>query len=103
MATTCLFLSDRGKCDEKMFRLIRYSMRIWILQEKLRLSLMEARVYTRRERPETLGEIADFFHASTDDLEKCALIVDEKVREALKEDPDFFLGFEPVYPEDDVS
>ncbi len=98
-----LFTSfDDGGCTEENFRLIRYSMRIWILQEKLRFSLLAARIYTRNERPESAEAIAEFFHIDVKEVEGYIPLVEEKVRKALEADPDLFQGFEPVYPEDEV-
>ncbi len=98
-----LFLRRDGGCTEENFRRIRYCMRIWILQECLGFSLVDARIYTRRERPESLGEIAEFFHSDPDSLKARIPSIEWRVSEALKEDPNFFHGYEPVYPRDKVK
>jgi len=98
-----LFLRRDGGCTEENFRRIRYCMRIWILQDCLGFSLMDARIYTRGERPETLEDIAAFFHADLDSVRARIPMVEWKVSEALKKDPNFFHGYAPVYPEDKVD
>ncbi len=98
-----LFTSfDDGGCTEENFRLIRYSMRIWILQEKLKFSLLAARIYTRNERPESVEDIAEFFHISMKEVVEYIPLVEERVNKALEADPNLFQGFEPVYPDDKI-
>ncbi len=94
---------DDGPCSEEDFRRIRYSTRIWILQENLKLSLMDARIYTRRERPETIEDIAEFFGTDAGLLESRIPEIENKLESALEEDPNFFHGYGPVYPEDRVD
>ncbi len=98
-----LFLKEgKGECTEENFRLMRYSTRIWLLQEYLRLSLMDARIFTRKERPESIEDIAAFFHEDPDSLKARIPMVEWKVSKALEENPNFFHGYTPVYPEDKV-
>jgi|GEM_PF-3260521 len=101
---TGLVRKDNEKgCTENDFRRIRYSMRIWILQENLELSLMDARIYTRRERPESIEEITAFFGTDTESVESRIPEIESKVEAALERDPNFFHGYEPVFPEDKIA
>lgn len=50
--------------SEEEFRELRYATRMWLLQERVPLSFVEARIYLHREKPETLGDIARRFGLS---------------------------------------
>ena len=51
--------------DEE-FRMVRYATRSWLLQERVPLSFVQARIYLHEEKPETLEEIAEKFNLPID-------------------------------------
>ena len=84
---------------EDEFRAVRYATRIWLLQERVPLTFVEARIYLHDEKPETLDYIAERFGLDKDDLPSMEETVKEKVRKA-EEQRDIFFGHGPIYPDD---
>ena len=50
-----------GRLTDEEFREVRYATRSWLLQERVPLTFIQARVYLHLERPETLESIAEDF------------------------------------------
>ena len=83
--------------DEE-FRMIRYATRSWLLQERVPLSFVQARIYLHEEKPETLDEIAEKFNLPIDRVKEAEPIIKKKVEGAEKEREVFF-GHSPIFPE----
>ena len=80
------------------FRMIRYATRSWLLQERVPLTFLQARIYLHKEKPETLEEIAERFSLPIDKVLEAESIIRKKVENAEKE-RDIFFGHTPIYPE----
>jgi hypothetical protein len=89
----------QGQTTEREFRFIRYSTRVWLLQERAGLSFADARIYTHREKPESFADIDEKFSFEPGESERRYPQVCAEVEEKLKT-VDVFCGFDPVYPED---
>ena len=83
--------------DEE-FRMVRYATRSWLLQERVPLSFVQARIYLHEEKPETLEEIAEKFNLPIDRVKEAEPIIRKKVEDAEKE-RDIFFGHSPIFPE----
>lgn len=83
--------------DEE-FRVVRYATRSWLLQERVPLSFVQARIYLHEEKPETLEEIAEKFNLPIDRVKEAEPIIRKKVEDAEKE-RDIFFGHSPIFPE----
>ncbi len=82
--------------DEE-FHMVRYATRSWLLQERVPLSFVQARIYLHDEKPETLEEIAEKFNLPIDKVLEAEPIIRKKVEEAEKK-RDIFFGHYPIYP-----
>lgn len=80
------------------FRMIRYATRSWLLQERVPLTFLQARIYLHKEKPETLEEIAERFGLPIEKVLEAESIIRKKVEEAEKE-RDIFFSHTPIYPE----
>ncbi len=87
---------------EDEFREVRYATRIWLLLERVPPSFAEARIYLRREKPETPEDIARRFGLSVEDILRSDSEIIGKVAKAEAES-DIFFGHGPVYPEDSLN
>lgn len=87
---------------EDEFREVRYATRIWLLQERVPLSFAEARIYLRREKPETPEDIARRFGLSAEDILRSDPEIIGKVAKAEAE-RDIFFGHGPICPEDSLN
>ena len=83
---------------EEEFRMVRYATRSWLLQERVPLSFVQARIYLHDEKPETLEEIAELFNLPIDKVIEAEPIIRKKVEDAEKE-RDIFFGHSPIFPE----
>lgn len=84
--------------DEE-FRMVRYATRSWLLQERVPLSFVQARIYLHEEKPETLEEIAEKFNLPIDRVREAEPIIKKKVKDAEKE-RDIFFDHGPIYPKE---
>ena len=84
--------------DEE-FRMVRYATRSWLLQERVPLSFVQARIYLHEEKPETLEEIAEKFNLPIDKVREAEPIIKKKVKDAEKE-RDIFFDHSPIYPKE---
>ena len=82
--------------DEE-FHDVRYATRMWLLQERVPLSFVEARIFLHEEKPETLEEIALRFGLSIEDVLRSEPEIRKKVEEAM-DDREIFFGHTPIYP-----
>ena len=80
------------------FRMVRYATRSWLLQERVPLSFVQARIYLHEEKPETLEEIAEMFNLPINKVKEAEPIIRKKVEDAEKE-RDIFFGHSPIFPE----
>jgi len=85
-----------GKLTDEEFRMVRYATRSWLLQERVPLTFVQARVYLHRERPETLGSIAEDFDLPLNKVEKSEKHIREKVEKAMAE-REILFGHNPLY------
>ena len=83
---------------EEEFRMVRYATRSWLLQERVPLSFIQARIYLHEEKPETLEEIAEKFNLPINKVKEAEPIIRKKVEEVEKE-RDIFFGHTPIFPE----
>lgn len=81
------------------FRMVRYATRSWLLQERVPLSFVQARIYLHEEKPETLEEIAEMFNLPINKVKEAEPVIRKKVEEAEKE-RDVFFGHTPIFPEE---
>ena len=81
------------------FRMVRYATRSWLLQERVPLSFVQARIYLHEEKPETLEEIAEKFNLPINKVKEAEPVIRKKVEEAEKE-RDVFFGHTPIFPEE---
>ncbi len=84
---------------EEEFRIVRYATRSWLLQERVPLSFVQARIYLHEEKPETLEEIAEKFNLPINKVKEAEPIIRKKVEDAEKE-RDIFFGHDPIFPEE---
>lgn len=91
---------DRMLTEEE-FRMVRYATRSWLLQERVPLSFVQARIYLHEEKPETLEEIAEKFDLPLDKVTEAEAFIRRKVEDA-EEKRDVFFGHTPIYPTDEV-
>ena len=87
-----------GILTDEEFRMVRYATRSWLLQERVPLSFVQARIYLHEEKPETLEEIAEKFNLPIDRVKEAEPIIRKKVEDAEKE-RDIFFGHSPIFPE----
>ena len=80
------------------FRMVRYATRSWLLQERVPLSFVQARIYLHEEKPETLDEIAEKFNLPIDRVKEAEPTIRKKVENAEKV-RDVFFGHGPIFPE----
>lgn len=80
-------------------RKTNYCIRLWLLQELADCTFLEARIYLRNERNETLEKIASLNHMNINEIQLIEQSANEKVHRA-KSKGDLFHGFEPIYPKD---
>ncbi len=83
---------------EEEFRMVRYATRSWLLQERVPLSFVQARIYLHVEKPETLEEIAEKFNLPINKVKEAEPIIRKKVEDAEKE-REIFFGHDPIFPE----
>jgi len=88
---------DEILSDEE-FRMVRYATRMWLLQERVPLSFIEARIYLHDEKPETLEDIAERFGYPIDEIRGSIPEIEKKVEGAMKE-REIFFGHTAIYPE----
>lgn len=82
--------------DEE-FREVRYATRMWLLQERVPLSFVEARIYLHEEKPETFEEIAQRFNLTVEKIQKMEPEIKSKVEDAMSQ-REIFFGHTPIYP-----
>ena len=70
------------------------------MQEVAGCSFLEARVYLRRERNETLEELASKYDMDIDEIRAIEKIADEKAGR-VQSSGNLFYGHEPIYPGED--
>ena len=85
-----------GRLTDEEFRMVRYATRSWLLQERVPLTFVQARVYLHRERPETLGSIAEDFDLPLNKVEESEKHIMEKVEKAMAE-REILFGHDPLY------
>ena len=85
--------------SDEEFRMVRYATRSWLLQERVPLTFVQARIYLHKEKPETLKEIAERFGLPLEKVIEAEPVIRKKVEDAEKEG-DIFFGHGPVYPGD---
>ena len=81
-------------------RKVRYCTRLWLLQEIAGCTFLEARVYLRRERNETVASLAEIYSIAEDEVMAAAASAEGKAAEAEAKG-DLFHGYEPMYPNPD--
>ncbi len=86
------------KVTDEEFRLIRYATRMRLLQERVPLTFVQARIYLREEKSESIEDIATRFGLSPEEVERAEPYIRGKVEEAMKE-RDIFFGHEPIIPD----
>ena len=79
------------------FREIRYATRIWLLQERVPLSFIEARIYLHEEKPETLNDIATRFGIPLEEIARTEPSIRKKVENA-EQKREIFFGHSPINP-----
>ncbi|MBO5600819.1 MAG: hypothetical protein J5897_07255 [Candidatus Methanomethylophilus sp.] len=84
---------------ESEFREVRYATRIWLLQERVPLSFVEARIYLRNEKSESPEDIAERFGLTVEKIIESEPKIRRKVTDAEKE-REIFFGHSPIFPED---
>lgn len=77
------------------FNLIRYATRCWLLQERVPLSFLEARIYLHEEKPESLEDISEKFNVPLEDILEMEPSIREKVDAAIQQREVFF-GHDPI-------
>lgn len=85
--------------SDQEFRLVRYATRSWLLQERVPLTFVQARIYLHKEKPESLEEIAERFGLPIDEVICAESQIRKKVEDAGKK-REIFFGHEPIYPDD---
>ncbi|MBR4504286.1 MAG: hypothetical protein IKP20_04875 [Candidatus Methanomethylophilaceae archaeon] len=86
-----------GKLTDEEFREVRYATRSWLLQERVPLTFVQARIFLHHERPETLESISKEFGLPLDKVKESEKLIREKVEEAM-ERREVFFGHGPLYP-----
>ena len=86
-----------GRLTDEEFREVRYATRSWLLQERVPLTFVQARIFLHRERPETLESISEEFGLPLDKVKESEKLIREKVGKATAEREVFF-GHGPLYP-----
>lgn len=71
---------------------IRYSVRMWLLQERAKMSFQEASVYLRYERPKALEDFDEKWHLSDSEINIIMKSAKEKFEKA-SEYTDVFMGY----------
>ena len=93
--------TDPWRCGEPLtdeeFREVRYATRIWLLQERVPLSFIEARIYLHEEKPESLNDIATRFGIPLEEIARTESSVKMKVENA-EQKREIFFGHSPIYP-----
>ena len=84
--------------SDEEFRMVRYATRSWLLQERVPLTFVQARIYLHEERPETLESIAERFGLPLDAVLEDEPMIRKKVEKAMEE-REIFFGHEPIYPD----
>ena len=79
------------------FHDVRYATRMWLLQERVPLSFVEARIFLHDERPETIEEIAHRFGLSIEYVLRIEPEIRKKVEVAMS-NREIFFGHIPIYP-----
>ncbi len=59
-----------GMVTDEEFRLIRCATRMWLLQERVPLTFVQAGIYLREEKPESLEDIASRFGLPLEGVER---------------------------------
>lgn len=72
--------------------LIRYSVRIWLLQENAGLDYLEASVFLKHERPDSFDSLEIRHNLSKEELDKLMSSAKEKFERA-SENTDVFMGY----------
>ena len=85
--------------SDQEFRLVRYATRSWLLQERVPLTFVQARIYLHKEKPESLEEIAERFGLPIDEVIRAEPQIRKKVEDAEKV-REIFFGHDPIYPDD---
>ena len=88
-----------NKNSQKTKRMIRYCMRMWLLQEIAGCTFIEARIYLRKERNETPEKLMADYSISLDEytkIEKTAISKMQAFSEA-----ELFRGYSAIYPNED--
>ena len=85
--------------SDEEFRMVRYATRSWLLQERVPLTFVQARIYLHKEKPETLKEIAERFGLPLEKVIEAEPVIRKKVEDAEKE-RDIFFGHQPIFPVD---
>ena len=84
--------------SDEEFRMVRYATRSWLLQERVPLTFVQARIYLHEEKPESLEEIAERFGLPLEAVLKAEPIIRKMVEDAMEE-REIFFGHEPIYPD----
>ena len=86
-----------GKLTDEEFHEVRYATRSWLLQERVPLTFVQARIFLHREMPETLESISREFGLPLDKVKESEKLIRNKVEKATAEREVFF-GHNPLYP-----
>lgn len=81
--------------SESEFHEVRYATRMWLLQERVPLTFIQARIYLHDEKPESLEDIAVRFGIPIEEVVNAEPYIREKVSKAM-ESRDIFFGHEPI-------
>ncbi|MBR6204154.1 MAG: hypothetical protein IKQ60_03715 [Candidatus Methanomethylophilaceae archaeon] len=81
-------------------RKVRYCTRLWLLQEIVGCTFLEARAYLRRERNETVASLAEAYSITEDDVLAAIASAEAKAAE-VEAGGDLFHGYGPMYPDPD--
>ena len=84
--------------NDEEFRMVRYATRSWLLQERVPLTFVQARIYLHEEKPESLKEIAERFGLPLEAVLEAEPAIRNKVKDAMKE-REIFFGHGPIYPD----
>lgn len=90
-------VTDVESPDHK--RKTNYCIRMWLLQEVVGCTFLEARIYLRKERNETLKDLASVYNMPLHELQVIEQSATEKVSR-VQSTKQLFYGFEPIYPGD---
>lgn len=84
---------------DQEFQMVRYATRSMLLQERVPLTFVEARIYLHEEKPESLEDIAERFDIPLERIREVEPIIRKKVEDAEKQREVFF-GHGPIFLDD---